>query len=111
MCWDIGKTNVNTTKMYVWDIGKRNVFEAVASGGAGDLLFTINFVEQKHNEVLVYSVVGFVTDLGNKGCGDDLRPRFCVEMCGGHFILRIGCAQLSTCVGDTQQTLKPFFLQ
>ena len=34
---DIDKTNVNTTNMYVWDMGKRNVFEAVDSGGAGDL--------------------------------------------------------------------------
>ena len=41
---DIGKTNVNTMKMSVWDIGKRNVFEAVVSGGAGDLLFTMSLV-------------------------------------------------------------------
>ena len=35
--------------MYVWDIGKRNVFEAVVSGGAGDLLFTMNLVQQKRD--------------------------------------------------------------
>ena len=39
---DIDKTLVHTTKMYVWDMGKRDIFEAVASGGAGDLLFTMN---------------------------------------------------------------------
>ena len=41
---DIGKTNVSTTKMFVWDMGKRKVFEAVASGGVGDLLFTKSHV-------------------------------------------------------------------
>ena len=44
---DIGETHVNTTKMIVWDMGKRNVFEAVASGGAGDLLFTMNLAQTK----------------------------------------------------------------
>ena len=39
---DIDKTNVDATNMYVCDMGKRNVFEAVASGGAGDLRFTKN---------------------------------------------------------------------
>ena len=43
----IDKTNVNTTKMNVWDMGKRNVFEAVASGGAGDQLFTMNSAQHK----------------------------------------------------------------
>ena len=42
---DIGKTNANTMKMNVWDMGKRNVFEAVASRGAGDLLFTMNLAQ------------------------------------------------------------------
>ena len=41
------KNNVDTTKMYVWDIGKSSVFEAVASGGAGDVLFTMNQAQQK----------------------------------------------------------------
>ena len=44
----------------------------------------------------MYSTIGFVTDLVNKGC-DDLRPRFCFEMFGGCFIARIGCAQSSIC--------------
>ena len=39
---DMVKTNVNTTKMNVWDTGNREVFEAVASGGAGNLLLTMN---------------------------------------------------------------------
>ena len=42
---DICKTHENTTNMSVWDMGKRNVFEAVSSGGAGDLLFTMNLVQ------------------------------------------------------------------
>ena len=46
---DIDKTNIDTTKTCVWDIGKRNVFEAVASGGAGDLLFTLNLAQQQSN--------------------------------------------------------------
>ena len=49
---DIGNTNVNTTKMRVWDMGKRNSFEAVASGGAGDLLLTMNWVYNKQVNLL-----------------------------------------------------------
>ena len=44
---DINKTNVNTTNKCLWDIGKRDVFEAVASGGAGDLPFTMNLAQQQ----------------------------------------------------------------
>ena len=44
---DFGKTNVNAMKRSVWDMSKRNVFEAVASGGAGDLLFTMNSAHNK----------------------------------------------------------------
>ena len=44
---DIGKTIVNTTKINVWDMATRNVFEAVASGGGGDLLFTMNLAQQR----------------------------------------------------------------
>ena len=50
--------------MGVWGMGKRSVFEAVVSGGAGDLLFTMNLVQQKR-EVLLCSTVGFLTNLGN----------------------------------------------
>ena len=39
---DIGKTSVNSTNMRVCGIGKRNVFEVVASAGAGDLRFAMN---------------------------------------------------------------------
>ena len=39
---DMGKPSVNETKMRVCGIGKRNVFEDVASGGAGDLRFAMN---------------------------------------------------------------------
>ena len=39
------KPNVNTTNKCVWDMGGRNVFEAVASGGAGVLLFTMNLAQ------------------------------------------------------------------
>ena len=78
MCWDISKTNANTTTMNVWDMDKRSVFETVASGGAGDLVFTMNLAQQK-NEVLMCSMVGFVTDFESQRC-DDLRPRFCFEM-------------------------------
>ena len=42
MCWGHTQINVNATEMCVWDFDKRNAFEAVASGGAGDLLFTMN---------------------------------------------------------------------
>ena len=71
---DISKTHVNTTNTCFWDMGKRNVFEAVALGGAGDRLFTMHLVKAK-SEVLMCSIMGFVTDLDNKGC-DDLRTRF-----------------------------------
>ena len=74
--------------MTVWDMGKRNVFEAVASGGVGVLLFTMNSAH-KTSDVFTCSMVGFVIDLGNTGC-DDLRPRFCYEMFGGSFLIRIG---------------------
>ena len=60
--------------MRVCGIGKRNVFEIVVSGGAGDLRFVMNPGQTK-NEVLMSSMVGFVTDVANKGC-DDLRARF-----------------------------------
>ena len=51
MLGTLSKPNVNTTKKFVWDMGKRNVFEAVASGGAGDLLFTMNLA---HNQTDVF---------------------------------------------------------
>ena len=73
--------------MSVWDMGKRSVFQAVVSGGVGDLLFTMNLVQQA-NEYFMCSMAGFVTDLGNKD-RDDLRPRFCFEMFGVCFIVRI----------------------
>ena len=41
---DIGNTNVNTKKMNVWDVGKHGAFEAVALGGAGLLLLTMDVV-------------------------------------------------------------------
>ena len=82
--WDIDKTNASTTKLSVWDVGKRNVFEAVASGGAGELLFAMD-VAHKQSEVSMSSMVGFVTDLGNKVCGD-LRARFWSDNFGGCFI-------------------------
>ena len=71
---DIGKTSVNSTKMSVCGIGKRSVFEVVASAGAGDLRFAMN-LEFKKSDVLMSSMVGCVTDLGNKVC-DDLRALF-----------------------------------
>ena len=52
---DIGKTNVNTTNTF-WDMGKHNVFEAVASGGAGDLLFTMNLAQQKSDAFMCVMV-------------------------------------------------------
>ena len=104
---DMCKTIVNTREMLVSDMGKRSVFQAVASGGAGELLFTMN-LGQTINEVVMCSMVGFVIGLGNTGC-DDSQPRFCFKMFEGRFIVRIGCAQLTTCVGDAQQTLKPLF--
>ena len=71
---DIGKTSVNSTKMSVCGIGERNVFEVVASAGAGDLRFAMN-MNQTQSEVLMSSMVGCATDLGNKVC-DDLRALF-----------------------------------
>ena len=53
---DIDKTSASTTKKCVWDIGRRNVFQAAASGGAGDLLFTMNLAQRK-SEVFMFSVV------------------------------------------------------
>ena len=45
---DIGKTSVNSMKMSVCGIGKRNVFEVVASAGAGDIRFAMNlWLKQK----------------------------------------------------------------
>ena len=67
----IGNTSVNTMKMCVCGIGKRSVFEVVASAGACDLRFAMN-LDQTKSEVLMSSMVGCVTDLGNKVC-DDLR--------------------------------------
>ena len=37
--------------------------------------------------------------------------RFCFEVFRGCFRIRIGCAQLSICVDEAQQTLKPFVMQ
>ena len=77
---DIGKTHVNAMHVCTRDIGKRDIFEAVASGGAGDLLFTMTVV-QTQCEVVMCLTVGFATDLGNTAC-DDLRTRFCFDMSG-----------------------------
>ena len=71
---DIGKSSVNSMKMCVCGIGKRSVFEVVASAGAGDLRFAMN-QDQTKKEVFMSSMVGCVTDLGNKVC-DDLRALF-----------------------------------
>ena len=105
---DLGKPDVNTTKMHVRGIGKRDVFEVVASGGAGVLRFAMNS-EQDKSQVLVRVVVGFVTDIDSERC-DDLPTRFCFEMFGGCFVVRICCAQSNVCVGKTQKTMKPFVL-
>ena len=85
---DVGKPSVNTRKMCVCGIGKRNIFEAVASCGAGDVRFPI-IRAQTENEVLMSSMVRCVTDLGNKGC-DDLRAWFWSEHFGGCFIGKCG---------------------
>ena len=53
---DMCKTNVNSTNISVWDMGKRNVFEAAASGGAGDLLFMIHLAQTK-SAVFICSMV------------------------------------------------------
>ena len=50
-------------------MGTRKVLEACRQGGAGDLLFTMNLVQTK-SVVCMRSAVGFVSDLGNKGCDD-----------------------------------------
>ena len=71
---DISKSSVNSMKISVCGIGKRSVFELVAFAGAGDLRFAMNLVQNK-SEVLMSSMVGCVTDLGNKVC-DDLRALF-----------------------------------
>ena len=63
---DIGKPSVNTKKRRVCGIGKRHAFEVVVSCGAGDLRFAMNQVQTK-SDVLMSSMVGCVTDLGNKG--------------------------------------------
>ena len=69
------------SNMCACDILKRKVFEAVASDGAGALLCSMNLAETK-SEVLTCSMVGFVTDLGNKWC-DDLRASFWHDHFGG----------------------------
>ena len=83
---DISKPSVNTTNMNVCGTGKRKVFEAVASCCAGDPRFAVNLV-QTQSEILMSSIVGCVTDLGNNGC-DDLRARFWSEQFGGCFKAR-----------------------
>ena len=95
--------------MNAFGIGIRNAFEVRWFGGAGDLRFTMN-LEQHKRQVLSCVEIGLVTDLDRK-LSDDLRPRFCFEMFVGCFVVRIGCAQSSICVGKTQQTLKPFVLR
>ena len=50
---DISKTNAGTTDMNVWDMYKRNAFEAIASGSAGDLLFSMNLAQQQSVVLLV----------------------------------------------------------
>ena len=52
---DIDKTKCKHDEHWFWDIGKRHVFEAVASGGAGDQLFTMNLVQTKKGAVLMCS--------------------------------------------------------
>ena len=49
----IDQTDGDTTQIYVWDMGKQHVFEADASGGAGDLMFTMRFAQQE-TEVLMF---------------------------------------------------------
>ena len=83
---EIGKTDVNKTNKCVWDMGKHNVFEAVASGGAGDLLFTINLAQQ--TMFVVFD--GLKCDRSRQQGRDDLRPRFCFDILEGHFLVRIG---------------------
>ena len=71
---DIGKSRLNSTNIRVCGIGKRSVFEVFASAGAGDLRFAMN-LDQTKSEVFMSSMVGCVTDIGNKVC-DDLRALF-----------------------------------
>ena len=71
---DIGKHIVDTPKISVCDTRRLKVFEIVALGSAGDLLFAMNLI-QKQCVFFMCSIVGIVTELGNKGC-DDLRARF-----------------------------------
>ena len=70
--------------MCVCGMGKRKVFEAVDSCGAGDLRFARKVVQTK-SEVLMSSMVGCVTDLGNEVC-DDLRALFYSEHFGSCFM-------------------------
>ena len=88
----------NRSKIDACDSGICNVFEACRFDGAGGQRFTLNSAQNK-SQVLMRVEVGFVTDFECKR-GDDLRTRFCIEMFGGCFIIRNGCAQSSICVGD-----------
>ena len=69
MCWDISKPMEIQHKDVSAVSIKGYVFEVVASGGASDLRFATNPVQQK-GEVLMSSIVGCVTDRSNKGCDD-----------------------------------------
>ena len=57
---DEAKTHVNATEVIVWDMGKRDVFEAVASGGAGDPLLPINVLQTKSDDDYVFD--GLICD-------------------------------------------------
>ena len=105
----IDKPKWKTHEINACGIGTCNVLEAFRSGGPGDLRFTMNS-EQQQSQVLLCVEVGFVTDFESKRC-DDLRALFCLEIFGGCVIVRISYMQLSICVGDKQQTLKPFVWQ
>ena len=105
---DIGKPSVNSTKRRVCGIGRRNVFEAVASRGVGDLRFAMNLVQTK-GEVLMSSMVGCVTDLGNKDC-DDLRACFVFEHFGGCLRDKSACSWLCKSDGAAAPELEPFVL-
>ena len=94
----IEKSNAETYEIDACGMGICNVFEACRFDGAGDLRFTMKSAQNK-SQVLMRVEVGFVTDFERKRC-DDLRTRFCIEMFGGCFIIRNGCAQSSICVGD-----------
>ena len=86
------------SKTYVCGIGICNVFEACRFDGAGDLRFTMKSAQDK-SQVFMCVEVGFVTHFERKRC-DDLRIPCCIEIFGGCFIIRNGCAQSSICVGD-----------